>query len=344
MSTRQLGKKSISLNDRGNQRNPDVINFYLAEDIIQGEEVPFFLLWKEMNVENIQLSMEGFSSILQLHNVRNIKESIAQKCIKGEDIKVPGYLGGILATKVGDEPYQNAELEITLISDNSEPLILTEARILHTTLIRIVEAPGIISTPNLSDEPPIKVELRGCTTLLLDIDTLKNSEIEFVLPDKIKNAFEKFFSLLEEGLKKLKEEYPNHGSLIDDILEGPGKKSERQYFDIVSSKMKDAIADRSFSEAVALVFANALLAHGVREAILLPLLEYLEGSVAEKTFFEAPFICAKVSSGGGKLVCQLSAENLLKKRCGKPLIIETTIQSDEDILIPIIELFDIRRV
>ncbi len=324
--------------------NESDIELYLSEDIIQGENVPFYLIWRGIDVASIQFRIEGFKSISHLYNVKDPERTIMEGLVLCQDLKTPRYIGGVLTTKLTDNPFRQALLELTLKINNGKLIQLVEKRILHTTSVQITYVPESIQLPSKLAESFVEVELKGSTTVLIGLDTQDRSEIEFVLPKEVLSAIEKFSYAVAEGLKRLKDEFPDYATLIDSIYDVSENVSLRQYFDMIESKFQDVKHDRSFMEAVAMVFVSAILGQGdIKSTLFLPILEYLESTAASKAFFISPFLCAKVPSGGGKLSCWLIVRDLLGNQC-EPIAIETILHSDKEALIPLKEMIRVRRL
>ncbi|MDR2204309.1 MAG: hypothetical protein LBE76_08495 [Nitrososphaerota archaeon] len=59
----------LTSTDLENSETKPAIEFYLGEDILQGEKVPFYFLWKDASIDKIKLQYTGFKSIVRLFNV-----------------------------------------------------------------------------------------------------------------------------------------------------------------------------------------------------------------------------------------------------------------------------------
>ena len=74
---------------------------YLSKDILQGEKVPFYVVWRDTEVKRISLRYFGFKSIVKLYNIRDFEQKDREVIIKKDQLKVDGYVGGVLATTRG---------------------------------------------------------------------------------------------------------------------------------------------------------------------------------------------------------------------------------------------------
>ena len=91
------------------------IEFFLADDIIQGEEVPFYLLWDGDDPKSIEIAYEGFKDIIEPYNAVESEIGKVDGEVVFRSFQVPGYLGGLLSTEVADEPSVRASLNVKLI-------------------------------------------------------------------------------------------------------------------------------------------------------------------------------------------------------------------------------------
>lgn len=328
----------------------DRCELYLSKDIMQGEEVPFYVLWDRNDVLKIKFEFSGFEKITELHNV-NENVDLSRYEIDVSDLKTKNYFGGVLNTTFSDDPFLPANLKVSLDLSDGSTVLLEESRILYATILEISKLPDIIDIPFATK--PIEIKLKGSTTVFIDIKPDDGSEIEFELPKEIQNAIEKFIASLIEGLSKLKEKYPEYCTVLDILLEGlqnPDRMSERQFVDNAEYELEKFDPTKEFIESFAIVMNNAFHSHtSLKDAFFRPLLEYFEASAADKGFLKSPFMCLNVNRGRSLLKGKIYYENILEKEGiieknlsdGVPF--ETVIECTQAGMIPLKELIDIRR-
>ena len=327
----------------------DGIELYVSEDIIQGEDVPFYILWKRDDIKSFSFELDGFSSVIEYHNV---KDDISPDLhvVKIDDLKSPHYLGGILKSGVFDNPFKKAYFQVHVILSNDKKIELNEERILYNTSLTIKTLPEIIKIP--FDKPPIQIQLCGSTTIFMDMVSSENSELAVKLPDEVLDALEKLYSQIEKGLNNLRTEFTEYASFIDSLLQLFNPPFEEQALDEMLKKFEKVKTDKSFVEALGLAFVNAIFSQtSVKDRIFIPLLSYFASAASEKAFLVSPFSCIYVPEGGGRLKLEIISENIpeyyddseIEEKSIQPLIIETNIASDKGVLIPIKELIEIRR-
>lgn len=320
------------------------IELYVSMDIMQGEHVPFYLIWKGAKILSVELVLQGFIKIVKLYNVIDGKDVVRKGRIDSDNLVVPGYLGGVLSTKRSTLPYLQASLEAHLVLENGQTFVLREERILYTTRVRLVKVPDEISLPLTEATPLVEIDLEGSTTVVIEIEEDVESEIKIVLPREVGSAVERFAQLVSEGLDRLRGDFPKRVATLDNLASLPEGLSPRQYFDRIMSELDEVRNDKPFMETFSAVMLTAVLGQDdLRKAILLPLKEYFDSSVASKAFLDAPFHCANVSSEGGRFVFQLTMRDILSRKLREPILIDTYLKSKGDLLVPIKDLLQVRR-
>lgn len=323
-------------------------DFYLSNDIVQGEDVPFYLLWGREDVEEILIDFEGFERIVEYHNVLDDFPT-SKLNVKNEDLKIKHYLGGILKAPLSDNPFQKALLEITFNLSDGEKITLVENRILYSTILSL-KAPKMIKIP--FEEPPIEIQLKGATTVFIDVESDDESELDFELPKEIRIALETFVSVLVEGLNELKEKYPNDVQMIDSFLDEfkkLKKSSESKFLETANDKIEKTKPNAEFQESLFEIFKKAFQRTSLKDYFFRPLIEYLESCAADKAFLYSPLLCLEVPKGTSVLRGRIFYKNLLDEdknslRCEEGITFETNLKSHENIQISIKDLIKIERI
>jgi hypothetical protein len=336
-----------STNSDGSEKKSN-FEFYLSEDILQGEKVPFYLLWKGSSIDKIGLQCQGFKSIVRLFNVKEYKKTDSGAIVRKEALKSPGYLGGVLstvlATALTESPALPAQLVLNIERSNGASITLKEERILHSARAFLVNQPTAISVPIKKNQECIKINIEGAASVSIDISPSKGG-LELGFPQEVLTAVEAFALAAVEGMKMLSKEYPQHSELLSLLsMEDYENKSFTQFIHSIQSKLEKASKDKGFAEALAYVYISALIEQEkVKDSLLIPMLEYLESGATTKAFLNSPFLCAEVPKGGGTLKCTLRFYDLLRHNCSKPLKIRTRLVAAEDTLVPLKELIQFSR-
>lgn len=349
---------------------PKEIEVCLSRDIIQGEEVPFYILWKRNDIQRITLELNGFENITEYHNVED-DFSLEKHTIELKDLKSSHYLGGVLRTDETENPYEKAALKVIFELSNGDNIEINEERTLYTTHLEII-SPDYIEVP--FNEPPIEIQLKGSTTVFVNIESTSDSDIEIILPEEIRNAFDEMYQSLTKGINSLKNEYPEFSSEIDILIrfffeDETYRLSKQEYFRRFAEIAEIFRSNRALLEGFGVVFINSVLMQGsARDLFFTPLLEYFESNAAKKVFLESPFLFAEIPKGGGYLRASVYYEdiieridmikNIIEKPCSvrdfveklrsepqrKKLCLEVFLRSENETKIPIRDLISMRRI
>lgn len=322
------------------------VEFFLANDIIQGENVPFYLIWKGDTPKSIEIMYEGFKDLIEFHNAveSEIDEEDGKTVFR--EFHVPGYLGGVFSTDVTDHPSVHASLSVKIILKNGETLSLTEKRELHTTRIDLATLPREIFIDESGLHQKVGINLSGITTVVLGIEELEDNKAPIDIPDDIKEVIEKFSNAFIKGLEKLKAKFPNHSELIDSMLNISTESSITEYIEKIGENFKEAFSqDRAFLEATVTMLITALAGQtSFRDTILRPLIEYFESSAAEGVFLENPLLHIRIPREGCIMAVKILGSNILNHDCTKPLEIRVKVSATDECEIPLKDIFSIRRV
>lgn len=319
------------------------IELFLSPDIIQGESVPFYIVWKRPDIKEIMIDADGLGKITELHN---IKSGLMPDCkvIQIEDLK-SRYVGGVIKTTPSGVPYQEATMKVVVTLQTDEPLVFIEKRCLYNTEIEVTCIKDTISTPIKAS--PIEVLLRGETTVFIDIESEEDSYLQISLSEDYISSLETFSKTVTDGIRRLTLSYPEYEDIINALLTIPTDSSLKQHIDKIVNGMETiASRDESFVDAFANVYINAILSNSIKDTLIVPLIEYIEASAASKVFLLTPLHSIKVPIGGGMLKAVLSCRNLIENNSENVIPFSVFIENDskESILVPVKELIKIKRV
>lgn len=320
------------------------MEFFLADDILQGEEVPFYLLWGGKNPKEIILEISGFDSIKEFHNVAEFTNEGDKYFIK--KLHVDGYLGGLFSTKITEKPVLVGELEIQFIPEDGEAINFKESRNLYTTSVKILDTPKVIHLTSDSLKEIFPFELKGKTTIFFEVEEIEGNECKINLPPDLKELKEKVRADVTKGFKDLEIQFPQHRETLELILEldNSNQSVETLAEDILDS-IEKSFEDREFAENLLMLIFTTVTKHmETRKSLINSLEEYFESYSSKKAYFINPLLQVYVNKGESrKFAIRIRAFDLKKGECGKPIEIKTTLKSDTDYQFPVKDLFAIER-
>jgi hypothetical protein len=320
------------------------MEFFLADDILQGEEVPFYLLWDGKNPKETILEISGFDSIKEFHNVAEFTNEDNKYTIK--KLHVDGYLGGLISTKITEKPVIVGKLQIQFIPEAGEAINFEESRNLYTTSVKILETPKTIHLSSDSLKEKFPIELKGKTTIFFEVEELEGNECKIDLPPDLKELKEKVRADVTNGFKELEIQFPQHRDTLELMLElDNSNQSVETLAEDILDTIEKSFEDREFAENVLMVIFTTVTKHmETRKSLINSLQEYFESYSSKKAYFINPLLQVYVNKCEScKLAIRIRAFDLKKGECGKPIEIKTTLKSDTDYQSPVKDLFSIER-
>jgi len=318
---------------------------YVGEDVLQGEkEIPFFIGWRrDCNVESIELALDGFTRLIQLYNVNDacVKSSIEEHKILGSTLKTNGYLGGLLEPGVQQGPFMKASLGIHLhLSDGRDVSTVVERTVFSTTITK-VKVPDVLSPFHRSS---IEMDIVGLSTVLIEIESEKDSDIELVLPSEIGEAFEELSNDVLGEFEKLRAKYPQYDVFFKRLLAPSDKASLPEMMNELRSSFESMKRDSELMEDLKAALTAAIMFRLLdRSSIFYMLYEYFESRAADRAFLTAPLLVANVPKGESQLSLKISMKNVLGETIGQPVFTKCKVESKEATRIPLKELISVRR-
>ncbi|MHC1709609.1 MAG: hypothetical protein AB9819_04305 [Methanomassiliicoccales archaeon] len=317
----------------------DDLELYLGEDVLQGEDaIPFYLLWKDDDIENITLKFDGFNKIVQLFNVDS--EDVITE-IPISKIKINGYLGGTLVPSITNNPFLSGSLTIIVRYKNGMLREIKEERTIHTTRVENVVTPDEIWLPS---KHAIQINLLGHSTILIEIRECEKSEVKLDYPDDVKNAFSQISKIFSDNMNDLLEKFPNHSDFIDLLINPPSNVSINELKEQINTITKKVIQDKEFTDALISTWISIItiqMSNG--NPIFYSILEYFESRAGNKAFLNNPLLCVNVPKGGGKLCFEFIMKDILGNECGDPVEVNVKLQANKEFLYPIKDLITICR-
>jgi hypothetical protein len=329
------------------------VELYLSKDIVQGEDIQFYLLWDNPDITDFEIKYSGFNSIVNFYNIKDeVNENITLKenKISINQLKQNFYLGGILRTIKCDIPFQKAELKVICKDKKGSKLEVYENRTLFSTSLEVIN-----NNKKIQDEKTLlDISLDGRTTLFLKIENAPNSNVKLVLHEDIQSAFEKFKFSLIRNFEGLKIKYPQNTSKIDLFLD-PLKTDDRisiaQCFRIFGMCIDPSNQDDDFIREAGLAFLNAVnIDSEIYSKVIRPLNEYFQSSATKNVFLDSPFLTVEIPKGKSNFKGRIYYQNLIERKSSpgteKGPFVEffVTIDCPEKRSIPLKEAINIQRL
>jgi hypothetical protein len=320
------------------------LELYVGEDILQGEQVPFYAIWKNVEVRMVSIHCYGFKRVVKVYNASDFERTLDGIVVDHERLKLDGYIGGVLSTSQGSNAAEQAALKVVFGFKNGESKELLCQRTLYSIRAKLSRCPNRILLPLRKGERPILVELLGAATATIEISKMPLS-INLGVPIEIASAMQRYYGVIKDGLEELKTEFPKYQRFLSRMVDEELASSLSKYNRVMSRYIKKYRSDEEFMQSLAYLFVSAILEEeSVRGLLFLPLIEYFESSATMKAFLESPLLSAAVPKGGGRLRCKIVLRDLLGQQCGRPIVVDTHIESQDEVLLQLKDLVGFERI
>src|SRR5437870_8656896 len=144
-----LGELSTSKEEAMETRTASYpqLELYVGKDILQGEKVPFYMIWKKADISRVTFRYFGFKKIVKLYNVRSFERTDNGAVVTTDQVKVEGYIGGVLSTALGKLAQEEATLHVKLEFSDGTVKDLLESRMLYSARAELSRKADRVTLP-----------------------------------------------------------------------------------------------------------------------------------------------------------------------------------------------------
>lgn len=198
------------------------LEVYMPEFCVQGERIPFYVLWDASKKLAISMNLSDGLVISEVYNAdsADLQNQSGDYAIR--KFEVNGYFGGIIGSTIYEQPSSIKKVKFLISDENGSNIAFDKFIELFRPDVQISDnVSHIIIKTNKQNkiiaDNRISLYNRGKGTGIVRINILKESEIEEGFPEGFEEFKTKFSSDLNEGLLKLKTTYSNYSDTIESI-------------------------------------------------------------------------------------------------------------------------------
>ena len=328
----------------------EFIEFYIPEYCIQGDRIPFYVLWDQSQDIKISLSLP---SGLELHEVYNINSKELRKekdLIVAQNFEIAGYFGGVIKSKLYDEA-STTKLVKFLIYENSYPIKSFEQMIeLFRPDMKIHENTSSITVFHTKNKQITNKQLplvnHGKGTGIVRINISDESEIKEGIPEGFQEFKEKFLKDLKEVFVELMSKFPQYKEIIGDLMifvddPLPFKSDKLNHLKTTTRNLERAFDNNNefleeFSQSVTTAFLkNVSILTNVTS-----FLAFIKSISKNKIIFIDAMKVLKISTKPQKLKASLLVTDLTKNIYEPINLPDLTLKADKECTIPIYQIFN----
>ena len=321
---------------------------FLPSNALQGEEIPSFVLWNDLDFDQIEIEKSRCCTLVELHNVNeNTVERTDTKIIV-KNVEVDGYLGLLFKSERTDSLLVEAHLTYNFIKDGQKIESIENTISLFKPQLEILHVPEVIHVKNgvISEDEKIVLANIGEGTCRIKFNTGDNSEIIISHPKRIKEFLDGFTTSFDEGVDSIRDKYENYNEaftilkwLIHTMFD-PGNEELLKEIEEKSETLDDIFeADEKFFRDVLRVYTAAIIKNMSMITALEQFLDYLKSMAKNRVTLTNALDTVSVSPKGAYLELVIAYTDLLNTKIPNLELDPIQIISDKEIDLSLFSLF-----
>ncbi len=198
------------------------LEVYLPEYCVQGERIPFYVLWDKEDEIQITLTIPDGITLVEAYNVNPNNLKIENNVVRINNFESNGYFGGILGSTLYDRPSITKKIEFKM-NDNSDKQQTYEKQIeLFRPEVKVDDSVGTLKISKFKNNKPkvegrIKISNHGKGTGIVRIEITDESEIKEGEPEGFEEFKIKFLDDLNNVFIDMMKKFPQYEELIDSV-------------------------------------------------------------------------------------------------------------------------------
>lgn len=331
-----------------NQINLGIKSVFLPNNALQGEDIPTFILWKDVDYDQIIIKKYNCCTLKEIYNVAENAYEISDNQILINSVEVEGYLGLVFESTRSESLLIETNLNYCFMKkgdcviESKHDLILfrPELEVKHTPKSLTIEEGRITSR---------KIELQniGEGTCHLRFKASENSEVKITQPKRLREFFNGFFKTFNEEVKKVKTSYPNDDWIFEDLLFltkttfDPSNKPLMEEINLRFKRLDEAMEDHEkLRKDIIRIFTVSIFKNINIITVMEQFIEYLQSIAKNRVKLINSLDSIQLTQGNHIIELELYYTDLLLSDIPPIKLDPISITSDADVDLSIYNLFN----
>jgi len=196
-----------------------VKSFFLPDNALQGEEIPSYILWKNLDYDKILIKKFNCCDLKDIFNVNKEDYSVSDNIITINKVAVDGYIGLLFKTERTKEINIKEKLHVNFMKGEISICDLVAEITLFKPELEIIKVPEVITVNNgmIDNKNKISISNIGDGTCRIVFKDKKESEIKLTQPKRIKDFIEGYQKTFNEELELISSKYVGLESIFEDF-------------------------------------------------------------------------------------------------------------------------------
>ena len=200
------------------------LKLYFTEYCVQGERIPFYILWDNSNKIKISINLPKGLTLEEMYNVNSNDMNFENNIHVVNDFEMNGYLGGVLGSKIYEDASSIKTIKFSIHFDSNETQTFEKKIELFRPDVHVDDNIGVITIKNdknnraFSDDG-ITIFNRGKGTAIIRVNLLANSEIKEGHPEGFEEFKKKFEKDLFQVFTDVGKKFSQYETLLESLIE-----------------------------------------------------------------------------------------------------------------------------
>lgn len=323
------------------------IEVYMPEYCVQGERIPFYLLWDKSKNLQITISLPDGLELKEAYNIDAKDIQIKNGEVIVHNFETGGYFGGVISSKLYEDPSTIKTVKFSLSNESDETyqkhieLFRPDVRIsdnVSTIHVKLDKN----NRPMSNSQIPLMNDGKG--TGIIKIKILDESEIKEGTPEGFEGFRIKFLEDMNKGLTELQSKFLHYSELLEsfksvvlDPLPSDPKKLENVRD--ITQRLEEAFDN---SEEFFLDFMHCAVTAYLKNISIMTdvnaFLAFMRSVGKNKLIFVDAVKVLKISSIPKTLSAELIITDLAQNKYPAIKLPKISISADKDCTIPIYQI------
>ena len=321
---------------------------FLPDNALQGEEIPTFILWRDIDYDKIEVSISNCCEIKEYYNVNEKNVEIFKNKVIISSVEVDGYLGILFNTERTSELLVESEISYTFVKDNEIVDNLKCNMVLFKPELKIQYVPDEIKIENslIEDKEKIVLGNIGEGTCRIKFVTTENSGIQIQKPKRFREFIEGFSQTFDEEVDNVSAKYENYEYVFEDAkylintVFDPGDEELLKEFNTRIERLDNAFEmNENLLKDIIRIYIFSLLKNISMITVMEQFLDYLRSVEKNGVRLLNALDSISVNKGINMIELEIRYTDLLNSKINPIKLKPINIISDNEVEISIFNLF-----
>ena len=317
---------------------------------VQGERIPFYVLWKELKNVRISLTLPTGLILKEVYNIDSSNVSIKDNTYITQNFEIDGYFGGVIQSQLYEEAFSVKTVKFSIITNSDSTQNFDKNIDMFRPDIKISNDVTEITISNShgkqTSDRQIPLYNHGKGTGIIKIDIFDDSEIKEGTPEGFEKFKIGFLEDIKQSFDDLASKFPQYKDILDEFFEFADdplpSKSEKldELRNIIDELEKIFDNNEEFYEDFIQSVATSYLKNVSVLTDVITFLAFMKSVGRNRIIFVDAMKVLKIFPTPKKLHANLIVTDLARNKYLPIELPNITLASDVESTIPVYQIFN----